>query len=122
MIDKKNIGLYRDGRLSIIENANGPKLDGLRKDVIAIFHNVGLKITIDTNLTTTDFLDITLHLFTEKYYRYRKPNNYPLCVNANTNHPSTISKQLPTMVTHVSRHYPPMNMNLLKPNLYIKRL
>ena len=39
------------------------KICNLRKDVIAIFHNEGLKITIDTNLTTT------------------------LYVNANSNHP-----------------------------------
>ena len=52
----------------VLKNANGSKLDCLRKDVIAIFHNEGLKITIDTNLTTTDFLDVTLDLFTGKYY------------------------------------------------------
>ena len=50
--------------LSVIENANGRKLDRVRKDVIAIFHNEGLKITIDKNLATTDFLDVTLDLFT----------------------------------------------------------
>ena len=44
---------------SVIENANGRKLDRLRKDIIAIFHNEGLKITINTTLTTTDFLDVT---------------------------------------------------------------
>ena len=33
-----------DNGLSVIENANGAKLDRLRKDVIAIFHNEGLKI------------------------------------------------------------------------------
>ena len=52
----------------VLKNANGSKHDRLRKDVIAIFHNEGLKITIDTNLTTTDFLDVTLDLFTGKYY------------------------------------------------------
>ena len=52
------MGLYRDDWLSVIENANGPKLDRLRKNVVAIFHNEELKITIDTNLTTTDFLDV----------------------------------------------------------------
>ena len=60
IIYKENIGLYRDDGLSAIENANELKLDRLRKDVIAISHNEGLKITIDTNLTTTDFLDVTL--------------------------------------------------------------
>ena len=60
IIDKENIGLYRDDGLSVIENANELKLNRWRKDAIPIFHNEGLKITIDTNLTTTDFLDVTL--------------------------------------------------------------
>ena len=30
---------------------------------------IGLNVTIYTNLTTTSFLDVTLDLFTEKYYR-----------------------------------------------------
>lgn len=34
IIDNKNIALFRDDRLSIIENAHGPKLDHLRKDAI----------------------------------------------------------------------------------------
>ena len=87
-----------DNGLSVIENANGAKLDRLRKDVIAIFHNEGLKITIDTNLTTADFLDVTLDLFTRKYFPYRKPNDSPLYVNASSNHPPNILEQVPTMV------------------------
>ena len=83
---------------SVIENANGSKRDRLRKDVIAIFHNEGLKITIDTNLTTTDFLDVTLELFTGKYFPYRKSNDIPLYVNASSNHSPSILEQLPTMV------------------------
>ena len=50
IIGKKNIGLYRVDRFPIIENANGPKRDRLRKDVIVILHNEGLKVTTDTNL------------------------------------------------------------------------
>ena len=98
IIDKKKIGLYRDDGLPVIENANGPELDRLRKDVIAIFHNEGLKITINKNLTTTDFLDVTLDLFIGKYFPYRKPNDSPLYVNDNSNHPPNILDQLPKMV------------------------
>ena len=47
------------------ENLNRPKRDCWRKDIIAISHNEGLKITIDTNLTTTDFLDVTLIILLE---------------------------------------------------------
>ena len=98
IIYEKNIGLYRGDRLYVIENANGSQLDGLRKGVFAIFHNVGLKITIDTNVITMDLLDVTLDLITGKYYPYRKPNNHPIYVNANFNHPRTILTQLPTMM------------------------
>ena len=98
IIDRKDNGLYRDDGLASIQDANGPKLDRLRKNIIAIFQNEGLKITIDTNLTTTDFLDATLDLSTGKYYPYRKPNDRPLYVNASSNHPPTILQQLPTMI------------------------
>ena len=96
IIHMKIIGLYRFGRLPV--NANGPKHNCLRKDVVAIFQNEGLKITIDTN-STTDFLDdVTLNLFIGKYYPYQKPKDCPLYVNANPNHPLTILKQLPQTV------------------------
>ena len=98
IIDSVDIGLYRDDGLASIKNANGPKLDRLRKDIIAIFKNEGLKILIDTNLTTTDFLDVTLDLKTGKYYPYRKPKDHPLYVNTDSNHPPTILKQLPKMI------------------------
>ena len=78
--------------MSVIKNANGPKLHRLKKDAIAIFHNEGLKVLIDTNLTTTDFLDVTLELFTGK------SNNSFVYVNANSNHPPNILEQLPKMV------------------------
>ena len=94
IVDKKNIRIQRDDDVI----TNGPKLNCLKNDVIAIFPNEGLKIIIDTNLTTANFLDVTLDLFTRKYYPYRKPNDCPLYVNANSNHPPTTWKQLPTMV------------------------
>ena len=102
IIDKEKIGLYIDlyidDRLSVIENANRPKLDRLIKDEMVIFHTEGLKIAINTNLITVDFLDVTFDLFTGKYFPYRKTNDSPLYANANINHPPNILEQLPTMV------------------------
>ena len=62
------------------------------------FHNEELNLTIKTNLTTIDFLNVTLELFTGKYFPYRKPNDNPLYVNANSNHATNIFEHLPTMV------------------------
>lgn len=43
----------KDDGLSVAEKSNRPKLNCLRKDLIAIFHNEELNIIFDTNLTTT---------------------------------------------------------------------
>ena len=83
LLSKDNAGLYRDDGLGIVNDANGPKLDRLRKDIIAIFKSEGLSITIETNLIETE---------------YRKPNNDPLYINIHSNHPSTIKKELPNMI------------------------
>ena len=98
VIDKSSVGLYRDDGLAAINNANGPKLDRIRKDIIALFKEEGLSITIETNLIETDFLDVTFNLATKKYFPFRKANNTPLYINAFSNHPSTIIKQLPKMI------------------------
>ena len=34
LLHKKNVGLYRDDSLAVVDNANGPKLDKLRKKII----------------------------------------------------------------------------------------
>ena len=94
-IAQENVGLYRDDGLIIVKNANGHTLDSLRKRIIRIFKNEGLKITIEANLTTTDFLDVTLDLNSGKYFPYRKPNDKPIYVNTKSNHPPTILKKYP---------------------------
>ena len=63
--DKSSVGLYRDDGLAAINNANGPKLDRIRKDIIALFKEEGLSMTIDTNLIETDFLDVTFNVATK---------------------------------------------------------
>ena len=58
---------------------------------------VRLSITIDTNTTGTNFLDISFNLNTEKYFPFRKPNNTLLSIHSKSNHPSSIIKQFPSM-------------------------
>ena len=98
VIDKSSDGLYRDDGLAAINNANGSNLGKIRKYIIALFKEEGLSITIETTLIDTDFLDVTFILATKKYFPFRKANNTPLYINAFSNHPSTIIKQLPKMI------------------------
>ena len=46
-----------------------------------------------------NFLDVTLHLPSDKYWPYRKPNDTPLYVHAKSNPPPSIKKALPKMIS-----------------------
>ena len=70
----------------------------MRKNIIALFKNEGLSITIETNLFQTDFLDVTSNLATGKFFPFRKPNNQLLYINTKSNHPPTILRDLPNMI------------------------
>ena len=97
LIGTKNVGLYRDDGLAVIHQANGPKMDRIRKDIMALFKSEGLSITIDTNLIETDFLDVSFNLEMDKFFPYRKPSNTPLYIHSESNHPPSIIKQLRLM-------------------------
>ena len=64
LIGIKNIGLYRDDGLGAINNSSVPVLVKMRKNVIALFKNEDLSITMETNLFETDFIDVTFNLAT----------------------------------------------------------
>ena len=91
-------GLYRDDGLAAIRTSSARRLDKLRKDIVELFKSEGLAVTIECNLQVTDFLDVTFDLPNEKYFPFRKPNNKPLYINAHSNHPPPIIKELPKMV------------------------
>ena len=87
-----NIGLYRDDGLALIEG-NSPRLaDIARKDLCSVFQELALKITAEVNYKTVNFLDVTLNLTDESYKPYRKPNNEPLYIHKESNHPPSITK------------------------------
>ena len=90
LLGKDNVGLYRDDGLAAVKTTSGPVLDKMRKNIITLFKNEDLGITIDTNLIETDFLDVTFNLATGKFFPYRKPNNIPFYINVKSNHPPSI--------------------------------
>ena len=61
VINKSGVGVYRDDGLVAINNASDPKLDRIRKDIIALFKEKGLSIIIETNLNIFHFERLTIH-------------------------------------------------------------
>ena len=99
IIPKECIGLYRDDGLGVLRNANGHDSDKIRKKLIQLFKTNGLSIEIKCNLKTVDFLDITFDLNNGIYKPYNKPNNDPLYINTESNHPPQIIKQIPQSIS-----------------------
>ena len=69
-----DLGLYQDDGLGV---SSKPKraIENLKKKICKIFSEIGLRITIEANLSTVDFLDVTMDLKTGLHRPYTKPNN-----------------------------------------------
>ena len=93
-----NFGLYRDDGLGVYKDISGRARDQIRKKLIAMFKDLGLKITVEFGLKTVNFLDVTLNLNENSFKQYRKPNDPPCYINKNSNHPPAIVKEIPKMV------------------------
>ena len=94
-----NTGLYRDDGLAVFKGLSGSEADRARKDIVSHFKKLGLRLTIETNLKVTNFLDLTLNLTTGKHCPYRKPGDQPLYINRFSDHPPTILNQLPSSIS-----------------------
>ena len=93
---KENIGLYRDDGLAIIKSKSARLLDKTRKELYKIFEQFDLKITAEVNMNVVNFL--VVNLINAKHKPYRKPNDDPLYINRHSNHPPSITRQLPTAI------------------------
>ena len=96
---KDEIGLYRDDGLGITRNASGPEIGRKTKRIIDISKQYGLTIVMHTNVKVVDFLDVRVDLNSNTFKAYRKPNNVPVYVNKQANHPTSINSQIPRNVT-----------------------
>ena len=99
---RKQIGLYRDDGLGAFQQT--PKeIEGIKKDICKVFRNNGLKITIEANKKMVNFLDVTLNLDKGSYEPYTKPNNTPIYVHRESNHPHSILKSIPLAINIFKR-------------------
>ena len=101
---KEFVALYRDDGLAVSPSTSGPNADNLRKRIVKVFQKNHLNVTIEANMIQTDFLDINLNLSRGKYWPYRKPNNNPIYIDSQSNHPPNIKKHLPNMIASRISH------------------
>ena len=92
-----NPGLYRDDGLAI-SLLRARSTENTKKEICKIFEKNGLKIEIKANLKNVDFLDINMDITTGVYKPYVKPNNVPLYIHKDSDHPPNIIKNLPKSI------------------------
>ena len=78
-----------------MSNSTNRQLENIKKQLCSIFKQEGLSITVTANMKGVNFLDVTLDLRSGLYKPYNKPNDTPLYVHKNSNHPPSILKNLP---------------------------
>ena len=93
-----NFGLYRDDGLGVHRRMSGSEQEELKQEISKLFKSLKLEVTVDPGLRHVDFLDVTFNLAEETFEPFRKPNSSTIFVNAKSNHPPTVIKQLPKSV------------------------
>ena len=89
-----NIGLYRDDGLAI-SNTTPRDTENIKKEICRIFNHNGLRITIEANKQTINFLGVTFNPNKNTYQPFTKPNTTQQCVHCESNHPPTTTKNIP---------------------------
>jgi hypothetical protein len=92
-----DVGLYRDDGLAVT-SATPKQVENIKKKISEIFRKNKLEVTIDANLKTVDFLDITMELQTDTFRPFIKPNTVPLYIHTQSNHPPTVIKNIPDAI------------------------
>ena len=95
---KDLVGIYRDDALAAIPIQSGYKTEKMKASIHRFMKSIGLKVTIEAPLIRTDFLDVELDMQSKTYAPYHKPNSRILYINANSNHPSNITKGVPKII------------------------
>ena len=99
MQEQNNVGLYRDDGLGIFRNLLRHNNERKKKEIIKIFNSFGLSITVTTNVTSANCLDVNFDLTKDICRPYRKPNDEPVYINRHSNHPPNIVRQIPLSVS-----------------------
>ena len=97
MKQKTHTGLYRDDGLIYIEDASGPLISRIDKTLHRIFKSNKLSFSLEQKGQVVNFLDVTLD--TDGTHKpYKKPNSKITYVSRASNHPSSITKNIPKSI------------------------
>ena len=95
VIEQADIGLYRDDGLGVMRRIGKPEIERRKKEIIQIFKQYNLSITVSSGMTSVDYLDLEFDLKRKIFSPYKKPNSDLLYVHKDSNHPPSVLQQIP---------------------------
>ena len=93
-----NVELYRGKCMAVLPNCSAFKVDRLKKQTQTYLKSLGLRITVESQLMITGFLDVELNLNDISNTPYRKQNSNIIYININSSYPKNIIKQIPNII------------------------
>ena len=98
IIPKEKFGIYRDDFLSCVR-LTGRESEKLAQKMKKLFNDeFDLKITVEHNIKTVNFLELTMSLENDSFRPYRKDEKPPVYISKDSDHNPAIQKQLPHMI------------------------
>ena len=94
IFNTNEFSLYRDVDIGILRSKFPKTTENATKNLIKLFQKYNCKITVESWLIQTNFLDISFNILNSGYRPYNKPNSPILYVNNNSNYPKEVRKQL----------------------------
>ena len=92
-----NLGGFRDDMLGV-SSSTPRQVENIKKKICETYRKNGLQITIEANKKIVQFLDVELNLEDGSHKPFIKPNDNPNYVNVRSNHPRSITKNIPENV------------------------
>ena len=86
-----------------------------------MFKQKGLQIIIECNLKVVNYLDVTFNLNDGSYRPYRKPNDETHYIHIQSDHPPSITKQLPQSIEKRSSQLSSSKYIFYKTTLYYEQ-
>ena len=90
-------GKFRDDGLGV-SSATPRQIEQIKKKICEVYRKHGLSITVEANKKVVQFLDVELNLEKETFKPFIKPNDVPLYVHQDSDHPPTVLKNIPAAI------------------------
>ena len=98
IFNHNEFSLCRDDGVGVIWSKSLKTVENTTKKLIKLFKKCDFKITVESGLVQTNFLNVSFNILNSRYHPYNKPNSPILYVNHNSNHPKQILKQWPLSI------------------------